>query len=289
MRRDQMPDLVEGSAPGGTLRPELRAAWGLSAPVIIAGGGGDNAVAACGAGCFRDGEGFVSLGTSGVLLAAKGAYAPDPASAVHTFCHAVPQTWYQMGVILAATDCLNWLSRNLGQSPADLAGLLPERVQGPSSITFLPYLSGERTPHNDARIRATLANLDIGDGPAEMTQAVMEGVAFALRDCMEALKGTGTRFDRLLAVGGGTRSPFWVETLASVLGVALDIPDKGEFGAALGAARLAMAADGGSLADIMTPPPVSHSVEPRADLVAAYDEAYARYRAFYPVMKELTQ
>jgi len=287
MRRDQMPDLVEGSAPGGVLRDALRTDWGIRGAVVVAGGGGDNAVAACGAGCFREGEGFVSLGTSGVLLAAKGAYRPDPASAVHTFCHAVPETWYQMGVILAATDCLNWLSRTLGQTPATLAGLLPDRIAGPSSVTFLPYLSGERTPHNDARIRATLAGIDIGDGPAELTQAVMEGVAFALRDCLEALKGTQTDLSRLLAVGGGTQSAFWVETLATVLGIPLDIPDKGEFGAALGAARLAMTATGAELADVMTAPPTSYTVDPRPELAEAYDASYARYRALYPNMKAL--
>ena len=287
MRRDQMPDLVEGSAAGGELRHALCQDWGIEGPVVIAGGGGDNAVAACGAGCFREGEGFVSLGTSGVLLAAKESYAPDPASAVHTFCHAVPQTWYQMGVILAATDCLNWLSRTLGQTPATLASDLPDQISGPSSITFLPYLSGERTPHNDSRIRATFTGIDIGDGAQQMTQATMEGVAFALRDCLEALKGTGTDLSRLLAVGGGTQSPFWVETLATVLNLPLDIPDKGEFGAALGAARLAMTACGADAAAVMTPPPVSHTIEPRNKLAAAYTEAYARYSALYPSMKAL--
>lgn len=286
MRRDQMPALVEGAAPGGELRAELRASWGTAGPVVVAGGGGDNAAAACGAGCFREGQGFVSLGTSGVLLAARDSYAPDPASAVHTFCHAVPGAWYQMGVILAATDCLNWLARSLGQSPAALAAQVADRAEGPSGILFLPYLSGERTPHNDSAIRAGFAGIGIGDGPAELTQAVMEGVAFALRDCHEALRGTGTAPDRLLALGGGTRSRFWVETLASVLNLPLDLPEQGELGAALGAARLAMAAvTGGAPEEIMTAPRVAETVAPRADLVPAYDAAYARYRALYPCMK----
>ncbi len=134
MRRDQMPELCEGSEASGELRDTLRQRWGIDGPVIVAGGAGDNAAAACGAGCFAAGQGFVSLGTSGVLLAAKDRFAPDPASAVHTFCHAVPDRWYQMGVILAATDCLNWLSRSLGQSPAELTALLPDRVAGTGRV-----------------------------------------------------------------------------------------------------------------------------------------------------------
>ena len=286
MRRGQMPGLVEGSAPGGDLRQELRSEWGLKGPVIVAGGGGDNAVAACGAGCLAEGQGFVSLGTSGVLLAARDAYAPAPETAVHTFCHAVPDTWYQMGVILAATDCLNWLARTLGQGAAELAGRLPEQIAGPSPILFLPYLSGERTPHNDSAIRATFAGIGIGDGPEALTRAVMEGVSFALRDCLDALQATGARPERLLAIGGGTQSPFWVETLATVLGLPLEVPDKGEFGAALGAARLAMAAVlGGPPAELMARPQISHTVEPRAELAASYAEAHARYRALYPNLK----
>lgn len=286
MKADQMPALVEGSEAGGTLRPDLQEAWGIRESVIIAGGGGDNAAAACGAGCFREGQGFVSLGTSGVLLAAKDSYAPDPATAVHTFCHAVPGKWYQMGVILAATDCMNWLSGVTGQSPAELAGALPDHADGPGDILFLPYLSGERTPHNDASIRASFTGIDVAHTTADLTRAVMQGVAFALKDCLEALNATGTHPERLLAIGGGTQSPFWVETLASVLNLPLDLPEKGEFGAALGAARLAIAAvTGGDLDQIMTQPKISKTIEPRSDLVAAYAQAHARYRALYPNMK----
>tara|TARA_R110002020_G_scaffold279687_13_gene495465 strand:+ start:67 stop:1527 length:1461 start_codon:yes stop_codon:yes gene_type:complete len=285
MRRDQMPGLVEGSAPSGQLRAQLCADWGIEGTVTVAGGGGDNAVAACGVGCFREGDGFVSLGTSGVLLAAKDSYAPAPETAVHTFCHAVPDTWYQMGVILAATDCLNWLSRNLGRSPAELSAMVGNTAAGPSSTLFLPYLSGERTPHNDSAIRGAFIGLDIASEPADLAQAVMEGVAFALRDSLEALKSTGTDLSRVLAIGGGMQSAFWVDMLANVLNLPLDMPDKGEFGAALGAARLGMAADtGGDLAAIMTRPAVARTVEPRPGLTAQYDESYERYRALYPAL-----
>lgn len=285
MRRDQMPDLVEGAAVSGQLRGELQAEWGVTGPVVVAGGGGDNAVAACGVGCFREGDGFVSLGTSGVLLAAKDSFAPAPETAVHSFCHAVPDRWYQMGVILAATDCLNWLSGRLGQTPGALAGKLPDHISGPSSVTFLPYLSGERTPHNDARIRGALIGLDISSTNEDLTQSVMEGVAFALRDNLEALRSTGTELQRLLAIGGGTQSPFWLETLATVLNLQLDLPEQGEFGAALGAARLAMVADGGSIDEIMVAPKVARSIQPRADLAEAYGAAYQRYRGLYPALK----
>jgi len=286
MRLDQMPRLVEGSDCSGHVRDPLRADWGMAGPVTVAGGGGDNAVAACGVGCFRDGDGFVSLGTSGVLLAAKNRFAPDPATAVHTFCHAVPDTWYQMGVILAATDCLNWLSRLLGRSPAELAGKLDSPISGPSSTLFQPYLSGERTPHNDSAVRGSFVGLDVATSPEDLTQAVMEGVSFALRDNLDALKATGTNLSRILAIGGGAQSRFWLETLATTLNLPLDLPEKGDFGAALGAARLAIAADtGAELSTIMTPPKVAETIEPRADLVDRYSETHARYRALYPNIK----
>ncbi|HBZ43869.1 MAG TPA: xylulokinase [Maritimibacter sp.] len=288
MRRDQMPELVEGSAPGGTLRDSLRSAWGLTAPVIVAGGAGDNAAAACGIGALGEGSGFVSLGTSGVLMTGRDRYAPDPASAVHSFCHAVPDRWYQMGVILAATDSLNWLARTLGENPADLSGALPETATGPSSLRFLPYLSGERTPHNDSTIRGAFIGLDVAMDRTDLTRAVMEGVAFALRDSLTALQGTGARFDTLLAVGGGARSRFWLTTLATTLNLPLSLPAGSELGAAMGAARLAICAVTGASPDaVMTPPATAEVIDPDASLTASYDAAYARYRAAYPALKHL--
>jgi len=289
MRADQMPRLVEGSEVSGTLRAELAQRWGLSDGVKLVGGGGDNSASACGVGCFDEGDGFVSLGTSGVLLSAKAGFAPSPETAVHTFCHSIPDTWYQMGVILAATDCLNWLASQTGSKPAQLSALLGDRIDGPGAIRFLPYLSGERTPHNDADIRGAFVGLGIGDGHRELTQAVMEGVGFALKDNHEALKATGTTLNRLLGIGGGSKSDYWVEMIATLLGVPIDLPEKGEFGAALGAARLAIVGDTGAApAEVMTRPAVARTIEPRADLAHAYDDAYAQYRALYPALKEVT-
>ena len=288
MRRDQMPDLVEGSAAGGHVRQALCDSWGIDGPVVVAGGAADNAAAACGIGCLNEGEGFVSLGTSGVLLAARDGFAPAPETAVHTFCHAVPDRWYQMGVILSATDSLNWLASALKADAVELASALPGRISGPSSTLFLPYLSGERTPHNDATIRGAFLGLDIATTPTDLTQSVMEGVAFALRDSHEALRSTGADLQRVFAVGGGSRSRFWLETLATVLGLPISVPKAGELGAALGAARLAICASTGASPDeVMTSPPVAEWIAPRADLTAAYDAAYQRYRAAYPAIREV--
>jgi xylulokinase len=288
MRRDQMPKLFEGSDPVGTLRPDLAVDWGVGADVIVVGGAGDNAAAACGVGALREGAAFVSLGTSGVLLAAKNSFAPMPASAVHTFCHAIPNRWYQMGVILAATDSLNWLARNLEVDAAELSNALGDRINGPNQMQFLPYLSGERTPHNDSAIRGALLSIDIASTRDDLTLAIMEGVSFALRDSLEALKSTGTNLSRALAIGGGSQSPYWVELIATVLDLPIDLPEKGEFGAALGAARLAIVGHTGVDAESVMPcPKIAKTVLPRHDLTAAYDAAFERYRKTYPALKAL--
>ena len=288
MRQDQVPDLFEGSAPIGNLRSELAERWGVGRNVTVVGGGGDNAAAACGVGALREGDAFVSLGTSGVLLAAKDSFAPMPASAVHTFCHAVPNRWYQMGVILAATDSLNWLSQILDADAADLAGIVGTSINGPNNMRFLPYLSGERTPHNDSAIRGAMLNIDIASTRADMVQAVMEGVSFALRDNLEALKSTGTNLSRALGIGGGAQSEFWVELVATVLDIPIDLPEKGEFGAALGAARLAIVGKTGQDPQtVMTPPKVAKTILPRGELTEKYQLAYERYKLTYPALKAL--
>lgn len=285
MRRAQMPRVVEGSDAAGALRGDLATKWGVS-DVTIAGGAGDNAAAACGIGAMGEGQGFVSLGTSGVLMAARDGYRPAPETALHTFCHAVPDRWYQMGVMLSATDSLNWLSRITGATPKDLTAGLGEQVQKPGTVRFLPYLSGERTPHNDAEIRGSFTGLSAGTTRDDMTRAVLEGVAFGLRDSFEALRGTGAELEQLIAIGGGTGSRYWLRLIATVLGVPLALPAGGEFGAALGAARLGMAATGLPLDQIMTAPKISELIEPDRALAADYDAAYQAFRAAYRLIKQ---
>jgi len=229
---------------------------------------------------------FVSLGTSGVLFAASDAYQPDAASAVHTFCHAVPNTWHQMGVILAATDALQWLSRLTGQDAASLTSHLGS-LQAPSRTLFLPYLGGERTPHNNAAMRGQFLHLDHATDPTEAARAVLEGVAFAFADCQAALRSTGTEIESALAMGGGAKSDYWLGVIATTLGIPLMVPEAGDFGAALGAARLGMMAATGAGVEIATMPPIAKIIEPDTDLAPAFAQAHARYRAAYTVLKDL--
>ena len=282
----QMPALVEGTQAAGTLRPELAARWGLGAGVVVAGGAGDNAASACGMGTVREGSAFVSLGTSGVLFAANASYLPNPESAVHAFCHALPGTWHQMGVILSATDALNWHSRVTGASAADLTRELGDALKTPTGVTFLPYLSGERTPHNDAAIRGAFLGLGHESGRAVLTQAVLEGVSFALRDNLEALKSAGTSLSRVTAIGGGSRSRYWLKSIATALGLPVDLPADGDFGAAFGAARLGLvAATGADPVAVCSAPATAETIEPEAALTAAYEDAYQRYRRLYPAIR----
>jgi len=284
-----MPSLVEGTHRAGGLRAELASRWGMAAGVPVAGGAGDNAASACGMGTVGEGHAFVSLGTSGVLFAANAAYLPNPASAVHTFCHALPDTWHQMGVILSATDSLNWLSQVTGQDAAHLTGELGEALKAPASVSFLPYLSGERTPYNDSAIRGAFVGLGHESGRAALTQAVLEGVAFAFRDSLEALKTAGTALERVTAIGGGSRSRYWLKAVATALGIPVDIPADGDFGAAFGAARLGLiAATGADPLAVCTAPQTEATVEPDAALAGAYEHAYGRYRALYPAIKGVT-
>ncbi len=287
LSRSQMPKLYEGSAPTGHLRGELARRWGMSAAVIVAGGGGDNAASACGVGVVKPGTAFVSLGTSGVLFVSNARFSPDPATAVHAFCHAVPNTWHQMGVILSAAGALEWLADVFGASAADITRPLEADMGGPGDVMFLPYLGGERTPHNDAAIRGSFTGLNYGTDKTALTRAVLEGVAYAFADCLKALTEAGATVERALAVGGGSRSRKWLRIIANALDITIDVPEEGDFGAGLGAARLGLiAAESADPFAICTQPAIRETIAPDRELVPAYAAAYANWRKLYPAIKE---
>ena len=285
-----MPRLVEGHQVSGHLSAEAAALLGLSNGIAVAGGAGDNAASAVGMGAVNAGEGFLSLGTSGVLFVVTPSYQPNAASATHAFCHAVPQRWHQMSVMLSAASCLHWATQLLGaESDAAVEKMArtlnaAEREDAP---IFLPYLSGERTPHNDAKIRGSFHALSHDTNPASLAYAVMEGVSFGLADGLRALQAAGCVVRRLSLVGGGARSALWAQQLATLLDIEIVTHEGSAAGGALGAARLGWLATGATIDTVCTAPTVSQTYMPNAVERALLAPRYARFRALYPVLRAL--
>lgn len=282
LSRAQMPRLVEGCAPAGRLRPELAARWGMTKRPLIAGGAGDNPAGAIGIGAIRPGATFITLGTSGAVITPVETVNANPDRVVHTFCHAVPALWLQAGAMLSAASCLAWIARLLGASEADLLAPLGACPAAPSPVSFLPYLAGERTPHDDANVRGLLDGLSHATDRSAIVQAVLEGVAFALADCRDALTDTGLAIAEADAIGGGSRSDLWLAILANVLNVPIHRLAEGETGAAFGAARLArLAVTGETIASVCTPPARVRSFAPDHRLSADYAERLPQWRRLY--------
>jgi xylulokinase len=278
----QMPALYEGTEITGSLTAEVAELWGMP-QVPVAAGGSDNAAGAVGVGVVKDGDALLSLGTSGVIFVATDDFRPNPARAVHAFCHALPGMWHQMSVHLSAASCIDWVARITGAAgAADL--FARAEAAGPASgpEIFLPYLSGERTPHNDPEVRGAFLRLDNDTDAGRLSQAVLEGVAFALADGLDVLREAGTTVERLAVIGGGARSRYWGEVIAAAMEVELVYLQGGEVGPALGAARLAqLGVDGGDPAEICVAPPVSHTIVPDPALVSALAEKKAAFRQAY--------
>lgn len=291
LTRRHMPELVEGSAPAGKLDAVLTGRWGMSPHVVVAGGGGDNAASAVAVGAVEPGRGFVSLGTSGVIFVADDRFRPHPESAVHTFCHALPDRWHRMSVMLSASSCLVWATRFLGLPDVPHLLSLAETVDPAGRATaplFLPYLSGERTPYNDASAQGVLFGLSHEHTSASIAWSVLEGVCFGLLDGLDALApDASSRPGSLSVVGGGARSAFWVQQLASVLDVELVVSEGHEAGAALGAAMLGGVASGALLSDLRSPASDGGSTtyKPLSETRALAIPRHAKFRALYSTLK----
>ena len=287
---EHMPTLFEGLAPTGRLRREVAESWGMG-QVPVAAGGGDNAAGAAGVGVVKDGDGLLSLGTSGVIFVATDTFRPNPASAVHAFCHCLPGMWHQMAVHLNAASCVDWGARALGAAgPAEVFELAQNAEPAQGRELFLPYLSGERTPHNDPHVRGAFLNLDNGTDRGRLVSAVLEGVAFTLADGLDALRQAGTEVESLAVIGGGARSAYWGTILAAALRVRLIYLEGGETGPALGAARLAQAAVSGAMPEeIFTRPAVAHVIEPEPELAERLVPRLERFRAAYPLVSQIQE
>lgn len=288
MSIDQMPKLYEGTDATGRLTPAVAKSWGMPKRPVVAGGGGDNAAAACGIGAVTDNSALVSIGTSGVLFVSNDTFRPNAGRAVHAFCHAVPGTWHQMGVILSAAASLEWLATILGKPAPKLTAALGNMLTGPSPALMLPYLSGERTPVADAQVRGLIMGLGHESDHKTLTHAALDAVAFAFRDSLEALKDAGTEVKRVTAVGGGSKSELWLKIIATVLGVPVDLPAAGDVGGAFGAARLGLiAATGVDFRKVLTAPKTARTIKPEPKARDAYEAHYRRYASIYPAIKEI--
>lgn len=284
--RAQLPRLVEGSEAAGVLRPSLARRWGMPDGVVLAGGGGDAAAGAVGLGVVEEGTALVSLGTSAQLLVASGAYRPAPEALVHAFCHALPGRWTAMAAMLNGASCLAWAAALLGVGVEEALAEVACEARGPSPILFLPYLSGERTPHDDPHATGVFFGMTPGTSRGQVLRAVLEGVAFSFADAHAALAAAGLEPAAAGLTGGGARSRLWAEILASVLGASLTRYAGGEAGPAFGAARLArLAVTGEDAASLCRPPPVLDVIAPDPALADAYAPRIARFRSLYAALR----
>lgn len=290
LSRQHMPELFEGTAATGQLLPSIAAEWGVP-QVPVAAGGSDNAAGAVGSGTVAHGDGFLSLGTSGVIFLADNGYRPNPHGAVHTFCHALPGLWHQMSVILSAASAVDFVSKISGfEKPLDLYAAAETNDYKSREVLYLPYLSGERTPHNDPRAKGAFFGLTHEDNRNSIAQAALEGVAFALADGVDALKQTGAEIEALSVIGGGARSKYWGKILASVFKIPLHYRGGAEVGPAFGAARLArLCVTNEPINDICTPPDIERTIEPDQNLAEIYAGRRPLFQKLYKNTKELTQ
>ncbi|GAB4519034.1 MAG: xylulokinase [Amphiplicatus sp.] len=288
LSRETMPTLFEGNAFTGRLRGELAEAWGMDR-VPVAAGGGDNAAGAVGSGVVRSGDAFLSLGTSGVTFLADDQYRANPAGGVHTFCHALPGRWHQMSVMLSAASAIDWVARVTGfADPAALYAAAEERKKPADTEIFLPYLTGERTPHNDPLAQGVFFGLTPSSDPIALGQAALEGVAFGLADGIDSLHATGARIETLTVIGGGARSQYWGKILSSVFDQPLIYREGGEVGPAYGAARLArLALTGEDAEDVCAPPPIRNVIEPSEKLRDHYAARRPLFQALYKSLAPL--
>ncbi|MDM8056013.1 xylulokinase [Klebsiella aerogenes] len=289
LSRDNMPSLFEGCEVTGQLRAEVAQAWNMPRALVVA-GGGDNAAGAVGVGMADAGQAMLSLGTSGVYFAVSDGFLSKPESAVHSFCHALPGRWHLMSVMLSAASCLDWAAKltGLGSVPALLAAA-QAADENADPVWFLPYLSGERTPHNNPQAKGVFFGLTHQHGPAELARAVLEGVGYALADGMDVVHSCGVKPDSVTLIGGGARSAYWRQMLADISGQQLDFRTGGDVGPALGAARLAQLGvhQGAAFSDLLPQLPLEQAHLPDAQRFARYAPRRETFRQIYQQLKPL--
>lgn len=282
---DHMPELFESHQATGTVSASVAQRLGIP-QVPVAAGAGDQAAGAIGAGVIAPGEAVLALGTSGVIFRVTDAFQPNAKEAAHAFCHAVPNRWHQMAVLLSAASAVDWAASLCGFGAPSDAYHAAEQCGPSGSVLFYPYLSGERTPHDFATPAGVLLGMSASDGPAQILHAVLEGVAFAFADGRDTLERAGGPIAQASVQGGGSRSLFWGQMLADVLGITLTYRTGAAAGPALGAARLAMlCVDDRSIAEVCTPGEVEATIDPDPKSTQIYAERLAHWRSLFVAMK----
>jgi xylulokinase len=289
MTRTQVPPIAEGCKAAGVVRPTIATELGLPGNVIVAAGGGDTATSALGVGAIEPGEGFVSLGTSGVLSVVTERFRPSPHLGVHALCHAVPHRWHRTSVALSAASCVRWLCNVTSADEACLLGEVESvsasrRAKAP---LFLPYLSGERTPHNDPYAQGVFFGLTDSTDRAILAYSVLEGVTFALLDGLDALRADGTQEASLSLIGGGARSTLWAQLISNAFGASIRRPADSQSIAALGAARLGWLAADGDLLAVVRPSLISQVFYPDERQHSVLSERLISFRTLYRQMRPL--
>ena len=283
---EQLPKLYESYEVVGTLRPEIAEELGLSSAVKVIAGAGDNAAAAVGTGTVGDGQCNISLGTSGTIFISSERFGVDSHNALHSFAHADGK-YHLMGCMLSAASCNKWWMDEILQEKDYVNAQKDITALGDNHVYFLPYLMGERSPHNDPLARACFLGMSMDTTRADMVQAIFEGVAFAMRDSLEVAKSLGLHLERTKICGGGAKSPLWCRIMANVLDMKVDLLAVEE-GPALGGAMLAAVGCGAyasveeAAAAIVS---VAKTIEPEPELVAKYEERYQVFRQIYPALK----
>lgn len=285
---EMLPKLYESYEVVGTLKSEIAKDLGLSENVKVIAGAGDNAAAAVGTGTVGDGRCNISLGTSGTIFISSRNFGVDEHNALHSFAHA-DGNYHLMGCMLSAASCNKWWSEEILKTKDFKAEQEGIRRLGENHVFYLPYLMGERSPHNNPDARAMFIGMTMDTTREEMTQAVLEGVAFGLRDSLEVARSLGIQLERTKICGGGAKSPLWKKMIANIMNLKVDVIESEE-GPALGAAMLA-AVGCGAYPDVETVAgkvvKVIDTIEPEADLVQKYEERYQEFRKIYPAVKEL--
>lgn len=285
---EQLPKLYESWQVVGNLKAEVAKELGFSEDVKVVAGAGDNAAAAVGTGTVGDGQCNISLGTSGTIFISSKDFGVDENNALHSFDHA-DGSYHLMGCMLSAASCNKWWSEEILKTKDFAAEQAPIQKLGENQVFFLPYLMGERSPHNNPDARGVFFGMSMDTTRADMTQAVLEGVAFGLRDSLEVARSLGIHIERTKICGGGAKSPLWKKIIANVMNLKVDVPENEE-GPSMGGAMLA-AIGCGEYPDVETIcnklVRVVDTVEPEPELVAKYEEKYRKFRKLYPAMKEL--